>query len=82
LIFFTFLGEKLKPTAEKMHYLFNLRDVGNVFNGIFMVKPDYFKDKRSLSMFWAHETIRVFIDRMINLTVLPLFRTSPLPLMS
>ena len=74
LLFFKFLGTELKPTAVKTHYLFNLRDVGNVFNGIFMASADIFATKRSLSMFWAHETIRVYIDRMIRIEVGSVFR--------
>ncbi len=69
LLFFKFLGAELRPTAVKTHYLFNLRDVGNVFNGIFLADKEVFATKRQLSMFWAHETIRVYIDRMVRVEV-------------
>ena len=55
--------EKL-PIPSKFHYTFNLRDVSKVFQGILMVK--YLKDANQVGRLWAHETSRVFADRLIN----------------
>ncbi|MCQ2817916.1 MAG: hypothetical protein MJ252_11685, partial [archaeon] len=57
--------EKL-PTPAKMHYLFNLRDISKVLQGISSVHPNLVKVKKDLARSWAHEMTRVFGDRFIN----------------
>jgi hypothetical protein len=74
LLFFNFLGKEVKPTAEKMHYMFTLRDVSTVFRSIFMANPETFLIKRNLALMWAHEAARVFIDRLISIEVISKFR--------
>ncbi|KAG2383359.1 hypothetical protein C9374_004696 [Naegleria lovaniensis] len=61
--------EQFRPTPEKSHYTFNLRDLSKVFQGIVGVgtKLDGSQlDKVSLVKIWAHEAIRVFHDRLVN----------------
>ncbi|CUG85918.1 dynein heavy chain, putative [Bodo saltans] len=60
------LVERLKPTPEKSHYTFNLRDVSKVFQGISMVNPNRIQDQRKLYMLWTHEVFRAFADRFID----------------
>ena len=56
----------MRPTPAKFHYLFNLRDVSKVFQGILMVKPVSIQSPETLARLWINESLRVFYDRLIN----------------
>ena len=61
------VSAEMLPTPVKMHYSYNLRDVGKVFQGIALGIPLSVKDDFGFIKLWAHECQRVFRDRMINL---------------
>ena len=54
------------PTPAKSHYTFSLRDVTRVYQGIVMVPAKKMPDPEKLARLWAHETYRVFYDRLID----------------
>ncbi|XP_030578556.1 dynein heavy chain 2, axonemal [Archocentrus centrarchus] len=54
------------PTPAKIHYLFNLRDISKVFQGLLRAHPDFHDTKTSLTRLWIHECCRVFSDRFVN----------------
>lgn len=54
------------PTPQKSHYTFSLRDVTRVLQGIVLVPPKKLTDPEKLVRLWAHETYRVFGDRLID----------------
>ena len=58
--------EEKRPTPAKFHYLFNLRDVSKVFQGILMTKPISVPNPEVFAKLWMHECCRVFHDRLIN----------------
>ena len=58
--------EELLPIPSKCHYTFNLRDISKVFQGILMITPSACRNKNTMVRLWAHETLRVFHDRLIN----------------
>lgn len=58
--------EEKRPTPAKFHYLFNLRDVSKVFQGMLMTKPVSVPSAEVMSKLWMHECLRVFHDRLIN----------------
>lgn len=58
--------EEKRPTPAKFHYLFNLRDVSKVFQGVLMAKPVSISNPESFAKLWMHESCRVFHDRLIN----------------
>ncbi|KAK9823491.1 hypothetical protein WJX72_003121 [[Myrmecia] bisecta] len=60
------ISEELLPSPAKSHYTFNLRDLSKVFQGILMIKPDKCADKETMVRLWAHESLRVFHDRLIS----------------
>jgi dynein heavy chain len=54
------------PTAIKFHYLFNLRDLSNVFQGLAFAKPDAFKTAIQMIRLLKHEAYRVYADKMVE----------------
>uniref|UniRef100_UPI0037E727D7 dynein axonemal heavy chain 11 n=1 Tax=Semicossyphus pulcher TaxID=241346 RepID=UPI0037E727D7 len=62
------------PTAVKFHYMFNLRDLSNVFQGILFAGPESVKESTDLALLWLHESCRVYADRLVDVTDLRLFR--------
>jgi len=56
---------ELLPTPAKSHYLYNMRDLSKVFQGMQMCGVPL-TDARGLSRLWVHECLRVFHDRLIS----------------
>ncbi|KAJ3364693.1 hypothetical protein GGF32_001332 [Allomyces javanicus] len=56
------------PTAIKFHYIFNLRDLSNIFQGVLFGQKDVLKTPIDLVRLWAHETTRVYGDKLIETT--------------
>lgn len=56
----------LKPTPMKTHYTFNLRDFSKVICGMCMCTKKELINADVCLRLWAHETVRVFGDRLIN----------------
>ena len=55
----------LSPTPSRFHYLFNLRDLSRVYEGLCMALPEKFPTFASLVKLWKNEFMRVFADRLI-----------------
>ncbi|XP_076804743.1 dynein axonemal heavy chain 2-like [Clavelina lepadiformis] len=58
--------EKFLPTPAKIHYLFNLRDISKVFQGLLRAHKDFHDTKQSMTRLWIHECFRVFSDRLVD----------------
>eukprot|EP00928_Gymnodinium_smaydae_P023763 TRINITY_DN1947_c0_g1_i2.p1 TRINITY_DN1947_c0_g1~~TRINITY_DN1947_c0_g1_i2.p1 ORF type:complete len:4562 (+),score=1174.36 TRINITY_DN1947_c0_g1_i2:66-13751(+) len=55
------------PSASKFHYQFNLKDVGNIFQGLLNTNSMLYKDGAcKFARVWLHECYRVFSDRLVN----------------
>ncbi|XP_045081518.1 dynein axonemal heavy chain 2 isoform X2 [Coregonus clupeaformis] len=54
------------PTPAKIHYLFNLRDISRVFQGLLRAHRDFHDTKQSITRLWIHECFRVFSDRLVD----------------
>ncbi|XP_070581054.1 dynein beta chain, ciliary-like isoform X2 [Ptychodera flava] len=54
------------PTAIKFHYVFNLRDLSNIFQGFLFSMPDTVKQPVELVRLWLHESERVYGDKLIE----------------
>ncbi|KAL3657725.1 hypothetical protein V7S43_017298 [Phytophthora oleae] len=53
------------PTATKFHYVFSMRELSSLFQGLFMAKPEaYLNNSLQFCRLWTHECFRVFSDRM------------------
>lgn len=57
---------KMLPTPTKIHYLFNLRDISKIFQGLLRSSKDLQDSKISVLRLWIHECYRVFFDRLID----------------
>ena len=56
--------KKFLPTPKKCHYLFNMRDIAKVVQGIRMSDRHSFLSSDSILRLWAHELLCVFSDRL------------------
>ncbi|XP_052825334.1 dynein beta chain, ciliary isoform X1 [Octopus bimaculoides] len=54
------------PTAIKFHYIFNLRDLSNIFQGILFSSKNCCNTPAELVRLWVHETQRVYCDKLVN----------------
>nr|CAI5851783.1 unnamed protein product [Callosobruchus analis] len=52
------------PTAVKFHYIFNLRDISNVFQGLLFSTNDCLNQPFDLVRLWVHECQRVYGDKL------------------
>ena len=58
--------EKLPPTPTRFHYIFNLRDLSRVYEGLLLSSKDIFLEAKDFVRLWRNECLRIFHDRMIS----------------
>lgn len=66
--------ETFLPTPANAHYLFNLRDIARVVQGLTCANPREVDNKEGVLRLWSHETLRVFADRFTSTDDLARFR--------
>eukprot|EP01135_Chromosphaera_perkinsii_P008680 Nk52_evm13s1444 gene=Nk52_evmTU13s1444 len=54
------------PTAIKFHYIFNLRDLSNVFQGLLFSVGSSFPNPVDFVRLWLHESYRTYYDKFID----------------
>lgn len=57
--------ELLPRTPLKFHYVFNLRDLSRIYEGILRSTPECFDNVNKFLRLWRNETTRVFCDKLI-----------------
>ena len=60
-------AQVFSPTALKFHYIFNLRDLSNVFQGILFSSIECVTAPNEMLRLWIHETNRVYRDKLADL---------------
>ncbi|KAL0281201.1 UNVERIFIED_CONTAM: hypothetical protein PYX00_002260 [Menopon gallinae] len=59
-------GNVFLPTAIKFHYIFNLRDLSNVFQGLLFSSNECLTQPTDLVRLWLHESERVYRDKLTD----------------
>ncbi|XP_034940720.1 dynein beta chain, ciliary [Chelonus insularis] len=54
------------PTATKFHYIFNLRDLSNCFQGMLFSGNECLQSSCDIIRLWMHETHRVYGDKLTD----------------
>ncbi|KAH9514997.1 Dynein heavy chain 10, axonemal [Bulinus truncatus] len=63
---YSHLIKELPPTPSKFHYIFNLRDLSRIYNGLCLSTPDRFSNINQFLRLWRNECMRVICDRLIT----------------
>ena len=53
------ITQRFLPTPTKIHYLFNLRDISKVFQGLLRCDKRMYTSKPTLVRLWIHECFRL-----------------------
>lgn len=61
---YTEMVAKLPPTPSKFHYVFNLRDLSRIYEGVLLSTPATCPDSKSMVRLWRNECLRVMHDRL------------------
>ncbi|KAI0987265.1 hypothetical protein GJ496_009031, partial [Pomphorhynchus laevis] len=66
---------KMLPTPAKFHYIFNLRDLSKIWEGIIRISSSECSTVKELVHLWRHDCSRVLSDRLIIESDIEWFKT-------
>lgn len=73
LVFHQKVASTYLPTAIKFHYLFNLRDLSNIYQGLLFAHGNCLPTPNDLIRLWLHEATRVYCDKLVEKKDIDLF---------
>lgn len=56
----------LPRSPSKFHYIFNLRDLSKLYQGLLRSEAKQFNTKEKFVRLWKNEVMRVFVDRLVT----------------
>jgi dynein heavy chain len=68
IVIYNTIRAELLPTPTKSHYTFNLRDMSKLIQGVLNADQKTVNCETDIVRLWAHETLRVFQDRLVDST--------------
>ncbi|CAK86503.1 unnamed protein product (macronuclear) [Paramecium tetraurelia] len=71
LFLFEKVQTKLLPTPSKSHYIYTVRDIFKIFQG--MSKVHKIINQQYLVKLWCHECARIFSDRLVDMNDLKIY---------
>ncbi|KAJ7345633.1 hypothetical protein JRQ81_001583, partial [Phrynocephalus forsythii] len=60
------MAQNFLPTAIRFHYIFNLRDLTRIFQGMFFATSECVRLPIDLVYLWIHESSRVYSDKLMD----------------
>lgn len=63
---YNYIIERLPPTPSRFHYIFNLRDLSRIYEGLTFSTIDKVKRVGQMIRLWRNECLRIFYDRLID----------------
>ncbi|XP_068101608.1 dynein axonemal heavy chain 11-like isoform X2 [Hyperolius riggenbachi] len=60
------MTQNFLPTAIRFHYIFNLRDLTHIFQGMLLASPECVRFSSDLVHLWLHESCRVYSDKLME----------------
>ena len=63
---FNAIVQAMPPTPAKFHYIFNLRDLSRITEGLMQATPDKFTETPVVVRLLRHEILRIFFDRLVG----------------
>ncbi len=73
LVMYYRVSINILPTPSKVHYIFNLRDLAKLAQGIMQASTMTTTNQERLAILFAHECLRVFADRLVTENDLAIF---------
>ncbi|MEE6489662.1 hypothetical protein FKM82_015640 [Ascaphus truei] len=60
------MTQNFLPTAIRFHYVFNLRDLTHIFQGMLLASSECVRVPSDLVSLWLHESSRVYSDKLME----------------
>eukprot|EP01041_Mallomonas_annulata_P002980 gene2980-5847_t len=69
----SWMRTKMLPSPSKFHYVFNLRELSRVFQGVLRTPKKSIREPKLFVQLWRHECERVFSDKLTTIDDKKLF---------